>query len=156
MANQYTSFHDRVWSKVAKGENEDACWLWLGRKNTDGYGGLEVHGRGVMAHRSVWTLVNGPIPDGLCVLHKCDRPQCVNPAHLFLGTKTDNNTDMQMKGRSARGQKNGMCKLTPLVVSEIRRRRRDGETCVAIANSVGVSNQLVSRIARQEAWAWLA
>lgn len=58
---------------------------------------LTIDGKCVGAHRAVFERVFGPIPNGLCVLHSCDNPLCVNPDHLFLGTKGDNNRDMANK-----------------------------------------------------------
>lgn len=78
----------------------DYCWEWIGLKNETGYGTLTVRQQRWLAHRLSWTLHRGPIPNGLCVLHKCDFPPCVNPDHLFLGTRTDNHADMIRKGRN--------------------------------------------------------
>lgn len=76
------------------------CWLWTGSVNSKGYGRIwyPPH-RFVFVHRLAWTLAYGPVPDGLCVLHRCDTPRCVRPDHLFLGTIRDNNHDMMRKGR---------------------------------------------------------
>jgi hypothetical protein len=71
------------------------------------------------AHRFVWKLANGAIPDGLFVLHKCDNPICVNPHHLFLGTQADNMTDKTQKGRQAKGATHGMTKLAEAQVRDI-------------------------------------
>lgn len=85
-------------------EPNTGCWLWT--RSTFGrgagrYGRLKVPGRGsVKAHALAWELRHGPVPDGLCVLHKCDTPACVNPAHLSLGTIADNARDRQRKGRT--------------------------------------------------------
>lgn len=83
-------------------EPNTGCWLWCGTLNQNGYGKIlrRVHGE-VSAHRLFWTAHRGPIPDGLWVLHRCDTPACVNPAHLFLGTIQDNTYDMIAKGRAA-------------------------------------------------------
>ena len=92
------------------------CREWLGAKNSDGYGKVTVskwlrhriqpkrdryarHRWKVLAHRMSWWITMGAIPDGMCVLHHCDNPKCVNPDHLFLGNHTDNMRDMMSKGR---------------------------------------------------------
>ena len=91
---------DRFWEKVSK---EDGCWNWVGSTQGFGYGylhtGDKTNRKPVSAHRYSWALHNGPIPDGLWVLHKCDNPSCVNPDHLFLGDRTDNMRDCAAKGR---------------------------------------------------------
>jgi hypothetical protein len=78
------------------------CWIYLGCMGSKtGYGALSVNGREMMAHRASYLAYRGPIPNGLCVLHRCDVRSCVNPEHLFLGTKRDNTQDMMAKGRRA-------------------------------------------------------
>ncbi len=86
----------RFWQKVQKG---DGCWEWQGSRNKLGYGITSLRGRAIRAHRVSWEIVNGPIPDGLLVCHRCDNPACVRPDHLFLGTQIDNLRDMRTKGR---------------------------------------------------------
>lgn len=82
---------------------ENGCWVWNQACFTNGYGAVKrvVNGQKRMwgAHRYQWAMYNGPIPDNLLVLHKCDNPRCINPEHLFLGTQFDNIRDMIAKGR---------------------------------------------------------
>jgi Autographiviridae endonuclease len=84
-------------------DTNGGCWLWF-RASVHGYGQVrENHTRTLLqAHRASWEVHNGQVPDGLCVLHRCDVPACVNPDHLFLGTQADNMADMKRKGRSTR------------------------------------------------------
>ena len=76
------------------------CWVWTGARDASGYGSFHMCARGqVPAHRAAWEFNFGPIPPGLLVCHTCDNPPCVNPAHLFLGTYSDNMQDCISKGR---------------------------------------------------------
>lgn len=98
------SFENRVtkfWSLVNRG-SKDECWLWTGKPRSRNvpYGMFSFNRRQLFAHRFSFLLNRGPIPNGICVLHKCDVPLCVNPGHLFLGTRLDNNRDMWSKGRA--------------------------------------------------------
>lgn len=90
--------HVRLLRHINKTE---ACWFWLGYKNSKGYGMININRIPYYAHRISWESVNGPIPNNLHVLHKCDTPSCVNPTHLFLGTRTDNMSDCKNKERCA-------------------------------------------------------
>src|SRR5437899_2411616 len=101
------------------------CWIWQGATNSMGYGRLHWSGTTVLAHRAAWFVANGPIPDHMCVCHRCDTPLCVRPSHLFLGTHSDNMKDSYAKGRHQPvrlyGTRHGMAKLTDPKVREIRR-----------------------------------
>jgi hypothetical protein len=149
---------ERFWPKVER-RGPDECWPWVGARQQTGYGILFKSSRPRrwhLAHRLSWELHNGPIPDGLHVLHRCDNPPCVNPAHLFLGTQADNNRDRDAKSRGglARegGEGNPRARLTWAIVDEIRGRHAAGETQVALAKHFGVKQPQVSRIIRNQSW----
>ncbi len=93
---------NRFWSKVNKTDN---CWNWLACKTKDGYGRIFIKDKVLLAHRVSWAIHDGQIPKGLQVLHRCDNPSCVNPAHLFLGTVSDNMRDSVAKGRNSNSKK---------------------------------------------------
>lgn len=90
---------ERFWAKVDKSAGANACWPWTASRSPKGYGKFMLDGTPRVASRLAWQLTFGPIEDGFYVLHHCDNPSCCNPAHLWLGTKAENNADMIRKGR---------------------------------------------------------
>lgn len=73
------------------------CWIWVGAANRYGY--IHVNGQSIVAHRAIWEMSNGKIPEGMELLHSCDIGVCVNPGHLSIGTHSDNMRDMVNKKR---------------------------------------------------------
>jgi hypothetical protein len=144
---------------VDKSGGPDACWLWTGARGRKGYGQFYVEpGKApAKAHRFAWEQANGPIPDGLHVLHGCDNPPCVNPACLFLGTNADNQADMRSKGRGStpphrRGAAHWNAKLDEAAVRRARERHATGETNESIALALGVSRDCIRDIVKRRSW----
>lgn len=137
---------ERFWPKVEI-KKQDDCWLWKAGHNKNGYGIFNYTGvrPGVikLAHRVAWELTQGPIPEGLDVLHRCDNPPCVNSAHLFLGTQLDNVRDMYAKHR----QNNvGKRKLTLEQIREIKKALLNGKRPFELAPIYIVSQQYISTL----------
>jgi hypothetical protein len=134
-------------------EPNTGCWLWLGavRKFGHGWSWDEEIGRADVAHRISWRRKKGPIPPGMCVLHRCDVACCINPDHLFLGTRADNIADMIAKGRDRhlKGEHHPLAKLTEESVAAIRLDTRTQET---VAVTYGISQSHVSSIKLQRSW----
>lgn len=140
----------RFWEKVYKTED---CWLWTAAKFDNGYGAQTINRKTLKAHRISWRIHNGPIPRGLCVLHKCDVPACVNPGHLFLGTPADNAKDRDRKGRQSRGIKHYKSKLTREEVREIRHKYIPIiYSTTKLAEEYGVSNDTIHKIVKRKSW----
>lgn len=130
----------RFWSLVEKADPFQ-CWLWIGFIHQQGYGQLNRRGTTLWAHRFAWAITNGVIPKGMSVLHTCDVRNCVNPAHLFLGTLDDNMKDMVRKGRQNRrwGAGNSNARLSEEQVIQMRTRMDAGESIRSIATEFGVA-----------------
>lgn len=143
---------ERFWVFVDKSSD---CWLWTGAKDRNGYGAFARSSRvQVGAHRAVWELTYGKIPDGVQVLHRCDVPACVKPAHLWLGTHRDNHEDKRIKGRAPQGQRHGLHRVTAVQVQDIRSRYATGEISQQkLADLYGLSQPSVSAILRRATWA---
>lgn len=129
---------------------DNGCWVWLGKKDRKGYGGLQVKGKKVSAHRAAYEAWVGPIHEGLLVRHKCDNPPCINPAHLELGTHKENAEDKFSRGRGLVGDSHPNSKLTSEVVRQIR--ERHDEPVQLLAEQHGVSVQCIRDVLAQRTW----
>lgn len=121
-------------------EPNSGCLLWTTHVCTKGYGQFHWRGKFVMAHRSAWEVAHGPIPRGMHVLHNCDVPACINPAHLRLGTHADNMRDKKTRNRQPKGLAVATAKLSEDDIRAIRVDRRVGRV---IAAEYGVAKSLV-------------
>lgn len=122
IAHERTKGPARFWAKVNKGPHPTGCWVWTGYRQKFGYGWLcRGHSAGVLAHRYSWQLLVGTIPKDKFILHHCDNPPCVNPAHLYVGSFQENASDMAARGRSTKGERSWRAKLTEAQVTEILR-----------------------------------
>jgi hypothetical protein len=141
---------ERFWNKVIK---TDGCWGWLGHHNQNGYGTFK-HTNESLAHRAAWVLIKGEIPSGMCVLHRCDNPGCVNPDHLFLGTMSDNSQDMMNKGRHPKfgGEQNNKAKLKESDVADIRNELKTGIRPCVLARRYQMTGWAISCIKHGYTW----
>lgn len=128
----------------------NGCRVWTGPINHWGYGRVAVDGVTLKAHRVAWTEAHGQIAAGLCVLHRCDNPPCINVDHLFLGTQGDNARDRVAKGRHARGERAGGAKLS---VAQVRVIRADKRKLRVLAKEYGVAESAISNVRQGRRWA---
>lgn len=172
---------ERFLSKVEIPSDPSACWLWRGAKALNGYGKFYLDGRLGEAHRASFEIFKGIKPGESHVCHTCDVPGCVNPAHLFLGTRSENMQDASRKGRMShgdahraalarrdfsydaeharrtseglpKGEDSTLSKLTDADVHEIRRGRFVGVSQRETAAALGVSQSLVSMVKTRRIW----
>lgn len=149
--------HERFWAKVDRGEG---CWIWTASTTGFGYGTFQVvrdgRWRTHKAHRLAYEYLVGPIPEGMALLHSCDNPVCVNPAHLRPGTRAENNQDMMDRRRQNLnpnlGEKHGMHVLTESEVMEMRRLRSQGFTTKELGPMFGVTQGCASQVTRGHTW----
>ena len=145
--------------------NESGCIEWLGeRRYKNGYGIFHLSdGKTMGAHRKAYEIVNGKIPDGLLICHRCDNPPCCNVNHLFLGTASDNMMDMANKGRHPYkrgmkrepvviGSKCGTAKLNEDKVREIKIKLNNGIKGTVIARKYGIVDQVIYDIKHGRSW----
>lgn len=134
---------------------ENGCWIWQKFKDKDGYGFIRVNGVRQRAHRYSYLIFVGDIPDGMVVCHKCDNPSCVNPNHLFVGTKKDNTQDMFAKGRNGKfdrlkGSKHPNTSLNETDVLSIF---HSSKSYSALSKQYGVGKSSIARIKHGKTWA---
>ena len=138
------------------------CLIWTGYTDNDGYAIAHfVDGKvkkNFKVHRLVYEQVNGQIPDGMLVCHRCDIRSCVNPDHLFAGTHADNVSDMWSKKRwkpgaqDNNGERNPNSKLSALDVAQILLEREAGAKTKELSELFGVTKGQIQRICAGKAW----
>lgn len=141
---------ERFWRRVTK---TPGCWLWTGTRDEYGYGVVWANDSRNTAHRYSYRLHFGNIPDGLCVLHRCDNRVCVRPDHFFLGTNQDNMNDMVAKQRQCRGESMHSSKMTVAKVIEMRRQHdEDGRSIFSLSKEYGIHNKSAHDIIFRKTW----
>jgi hypothetical protein len=139
----------------AKVDRSGDCHLWIGSKNSDGYGNFYLDDKLEKAHRYAYRLANGDFDESLFVCHACDNPSCVNPDHLFLGDQTRNMQDMISKGRqnSTAGSKNGRAKLDEDDVRQVRKIHKSGKMSTReLAHEFGMGQTAIAEIVANKTW----
>lgn len=139
--------------------SESGCWIWKMYTDKLGYGRIGSSAtKQVKTHRASYELAFGQIPDGIVVMHSCDVRNCINPYHLSVGSQADNVADMVAKGRLVPcppkfGSENPISKLDEENVWAIRAfLKHKIHSQKAIAESYGVSEMTISRIANGKTW----
>ena len=150
---------EKFWSCVDK-RSPNECWNWQACRDTKGYGVFLYNGKNWAAHRLACVAVGRTIPEGMGVLHSCDNPSCVNPAHLWFGTQADNVKDRVQKGRkgpsnAVHGEKHYGSKLTEEDVRFIRN-NWPSSTDSELATLFGVSRQVIWHVASRRTWKHVA
>jgi hypothetical protein len=150
---------DKMRAKIlaSSAMQSDGCWIWQKSKMRNGYGRYAIGGGKVTgAHRASYQAFCGEIPHGLDVCHKCDVRDCVNPEHLFVGTRSENILDAFRKGRMSPNKSHGSdhpsSKLKEADIPVILARRAAGDTKSAIARDYGVTPRVITLIECGEAW----
>lgn len=124
----------------------EGCIIWTGKIWSQGRYGMDtIDGKSMGAHRAAWIRVNGEIPLGLKVLHKCDNGLCVNVDHLFLGTLSDNVQDCIKKGRfgyaDQSGANNGNARKDyDEIKIKVKELRQSGKTYSQIKGLLGIKS----------------
>lgn len=148
---QRPSAPERFWSKVAKGPG---CWEWQGCRRPSGHGHFAVtQTRIISAHSYSLELALGyPAPDGTECCHRCDNPPCVNPKHLYFGTRQNNVDDAWARGRHQVGSQRPAALLTEAQVIEIRERYAANEQVPSLAGCFGIAQSTVRSIVLGNKW----
>jgi len=141
--------HKRFWIKVDI-KDTNSCWNWLANINNQGYGRFNIDGRLYSSHRVAWEITNGPIPEDMMILHRCDNKLCCNPAHLYCGTQKDNMQDRSIRNRiSSQALGAGKAKLYAGEVWLIRKLWKEGNgkiTQTFIAKMFKVTISTINKI----------
>jgi hypothetical protein len=134
--------------------DDRGCWIWTGKTTNRRYGLIGWRGRSWLVHRVAWVLRHGELAPDVLVLHRCDRPPCCNPDHLFVGSQRDNVRDCIAKKRFRvpNGAAHYRAKLTPASARAIRELARDGWGYRRLARRFGVHRGTIGAVIRRRTW----
>ena len=139
------------WIRFVTPGDPDECWEWLGWRSPQGYGRFNLGGRQITASRAAAILAGMDVRDGLDVCHTCDNPPCVNPAHLYVGTRSRNLQDMADRGRHPKrglSEKDWSAKYSDVAVEDWKTSHARGESFKSIARRYGAHPTTISRTIR--------
>lgn len=128
------------------------CWIWAGSTNLGGYGQLRIKRKPVMAHRYMYEYIHGAVPKKRHVCHHCDNRPCVNPAHLFVGSRWDNMRDAISKGRMKCGEQHYMARLSEALVRQIRNDYASGARITDLSKRFGVGPPNIHNVVNRNTW----
>lgn len=140
---------ERYWDKVYPCPIT-GCWIWGGASKRAGYGIIYLDGGVRSAHRAMFKVANGYLPEYVC--HQCDFPPCVNSEHLFAGDAVTNNEDARRKGRNALGERCGAASLTEAQAIEIILLKNTNVTQRDVADKYAIEQSSISMIWGGDTW----
>ena len=144
---------DRINEKIDK---TGSCWKWTGALDSNGYGSIMLTNKALNLRtaakvcRILWETLNGPVPEGKYVLHKCDVRACVNPDHLYIGTPSNNMQDMWDRGRHPKPKLHAVMNIQDVL--EMRKRYDQGESMKHLAKHFGYRYKTVWAAVRGVNW----
>jgi len=148
---------DRFWIKVDR-HHASGCWVWVANRNNKGYGLFRPGGTlpKELAHRLSYAEAFGPIPKGALILHSCDNPACVNPAHLRAGSHKENVSDMDLRGRrvsnSPKGEANCNARMSADAVIRLRQRYIAGDALADLVRDFGCTENALTDYTSGRSW----
>ena len=131
------------------------CWEWIGCRDPDGYGLMTYKGRVTRAHRLSFQVFKAPIEAGALILHHCDNPPCINPAHLYAGDQMQNEADKRNRDRGPAGERNVKAKLIDEQIRAMRLMYAEANGTIskaAVGRAFGVSKSTSTRIINYKLW----